>query len=120
MAFLYHVDNEGTVLNCWELGDKALLVGRADFATVPVQDSSVSRSHFLVLRESAEFFVVDLESQNGTLLNGEEVSGRRLHHGDVIQAGNSLFLFSCERQPAFAFPFLAAANVPNLAAATAP
>lgn len=104
MAFLYHMDGDGTLARCWEVKDKPLLVGRGDFANASVPDSSMSRSHFLVLKESGEFFAVDLESQNGTWIEGRKISGHRLHHGDVLQAGSSLFLFSQGPTPALMAP----------------
>jgi adenylate cyclase len=94
MAFLYHLDPDGTLAQCWELPERPLLVGRGEFVNACVSDSSLSRAHFLVLREAGDFFVVDLESENGTWVSGQRVSGRRLHQGDVIRAGESLFFFS--------------------------
>ncbi len=94
MAFLYHLEQDGSVAQFWEVADRPLLVGRGEFATACVADESLSRAHFLILCEGKEFFVVDLESQNGTWMDGAPVYGRRLHEGDVIQAGASVFRFS--------------------------
>lgn len=94
MAYLFHLDGDGSVAQFWEVSDRPLLVGRGDFASACVADGSLSRAHFLILREGPEFFVVDLDSQNGTRMGGVPVSGRRLHEGDVIEAGESMFRFS--------------------------
>jgi len=97
MAFLYHLDKDGGLAQFWDVSERPLLVGRGEFAGACVADEALSRAHFLILREGNEFFVVDLESQNGTWMNGAPVSGRRLHEGDLIQAGESTFQFSRER-----------------------
>lgn len=94
-AFLYYLDFEGTPTQGWTISDKPLIVGRGDVATACVADDSLSRSHFMVVAEAGEYFLVDLESQNGTWMDGHAVSGRKLHSGDLIRAGKSLFLFAC-------------------------
>jgi pSer/pThr/pTyr-binding forkhead associated (FHA) protein len=94
MAFLYEILSDGTLGEFWTLGEKPAVVGRGEFADIYVEDGALSRSHFLVVREGQGFFVVDLDSQNGTWLGRERVSGRRLRSGDVIQAGQSRFCFS--------------------------
>jgi pSer/pThr/pTyr-binding forkhead associated (FHA) protein len=94
MAFLYHLEKDGSVAQFWEVSEGPLLVGRGDFAGACIADESLSRAHFLILREAKEFFVVDLESQNGTWMNGVPISGHRLHEGDIIRAGESSFQFS--------------------------
>lgn len=94
MAFFYHLDGDGTLAQCWEILEKPLLVGRGEFVNACVADYSLSRAHFLVIHESGDYFVVDLDSANGTWINGQRVSGRRLHQGDVVRAGESMFFFS--------------------------
>ncbi len=68
--------------------------GRGTNADVYVDDESLSRGHFLVTHEGHEYFVIDLGSENGTWVRGEKVTAKRLAHGDVIRAGQSLFYFS--------------------------
>src|SRR5262249_40763868 len=68
-------------------------VGRDQTAGIFLEDRSASRRHCLIRREGAQFKVVDLESRNGTFVNGLPVTERRLEDGDEIRIGNSLFTF---------------------------
>ena len=100
MACLYQIQADGSLGQCWELGHKPLVIGRDDCADVCVEDDALSRSHFLVVRQGVDFFVADMNSINGTWVDGEQISARKLHPHDVIMAGRSLFYFS--DQPAAA------------------
>ena len=94
MAFLYHIKRDGTPTEFWTVGDKPLVVGRGDAVDAFVDDDSLSRHHFLVAREGADFFVIDLDSRNGILVNGERMSAHKLRPQDLIAAGASFFCFS--------------------------
>jgi len=56
-------------------------------------DPFVSREHCVIRESDGEFVLEDLESQNGTFVNGVPVRRRTLNHGDQVQAGGSVFLF---------------------------
>jgi len=74
--------------------DKVFAVGRApDVNTLEVEDPTMSSQHFKVVPKDGEFFVVDLETTNGTWVNHDRVSVRRLQPGDVIRAGTAEFEF---------------------------
>lgn len=94
VAYLYHIKPDGTPTEFWELGDKPLLVGRGDAVDAFVDDDSLSRHHFLVAREGADFFVIDLDSRNGITVNGERMSTHKLRPQDLIAAGGSFFCYS--------------------------
>ena len=65
-----------------------LVLGRSQHASIRIQDDSVSRRHARVVRESDDsYYVQDMDSHNGTLLNGEKISKAPLKHGDRIQLG---------------------------------
>jgi pSer/pThr/pTyr-binding forkhead associated (FHA) protein len=66
-------------------------------------DTLASRTHFRIKRER-DYFVLEDSSRNGTWVNGERIGklGRRLYHGDVIEAGNAeitLFLSDDAKTP---------------------
>src|SRR5579864_7109847 len=70
-----------------------LSLGRDASNGLPINDPSVSRRHCLIHREGGGFKLRDLESRNGTLVNGETVTDRWLHHLDEIAVGDSVFRF---------------------------
>ena len=74
-------------------------LGRDPTNAVAVVDPSVSRKHCLLRREDERFQIRDLDSRNGTLVNGLAVKEQWLHHGDEIATGDSLFLFLLEDDP---------------------
>jgi transcriptional regulator with GAF, ATPase, and Fis domain len=70
-----------------------LSLGRDASNGLPISDPSVSRRHCLIRREGSGFKVSDLDSRNGTLVNGEPVKDHWLHHLDEIAVGDSVFRF---------------------------
>ena len=69
-------------------------LGRDPTNAVAVADASVSRKHCLLRREEdGRFQIKDLDSRNGTLVNGLAVKEQWLRHGDEIATGDSVFLF---------------------------
>src|SRR5579883_1642614 len=75
-----------------------LSVGRDASNGLPIGDPSVSRRHCLIYRENGGFKVRDLDSRNGTLVNGEVVADRWLHHLDEITIGDSVFRFLIDEE----------------------
>jgi serine phosphatase RsbU (regulator of sigma subunit) len=72
-------------------------IGRSRESDIFLPDQWLSRHHAEILRREVNFFLHDLGSKNGTLLNGEPVHGdRRLRHGDVITLGEHVLTFSVE------------------------
>jgi len=72
-------------------------LGRDPTNAVSVVDPSVSRKHCLFRREEdGRIQIKDLESRNGTLVNGLPVKEHWLRHGDEIATGDSVFLFLVE------------------------
>ena len=75
------------------LENEAVTFGRSSDAIICFDDPNASRKHFSIEKLEAEYQLVDLNSHNGTYLNGEKISRRRLNFGDHIQAGSTLFSF---------------------------
>jgi adenylate cyclase len=70
------------------------IVGRHEKCDLRLVDSMVSRNHCLILIEGKRFVVKDLESRNGTWVNGRRIKNRRhLKSGDIIQIGPFRLLF---------------------------
>jgi Nif-specific regulatory protein len=80
------------------LPDGEATVGRDPANVVAVADPSVSRKHCLLRREDGRFQIKDLDSRNGTIVNGVPVKEQWLRHGDEIATGDSIFLFLVEEE----------------------
>jgi transcriptional regulator with GAF, ATPase, and Fis domain len=74
--------------------DGPLSLGRDTANEVMIGDSAVSRKHCTISPVSPDTYEVsDLESHNGTFVNGIQVTRRPIRHGDRIRIGTSEFLF---------------------------
>ncbi len=79
------------------LPDGEATLGRDPTNAVAVADASVSRKHCMLRQEEdGRFQIKDLDSRNGTLVNGLAVKEQWLRHGDEIATGDSVFLFLLE------------------------
>ena len=68
-------------------------IGREPSNEISVLDSSVSRRHCLIRKEGEGFQIRDLESRNGTFVNGVPLKERTLENADQIQIGSSVLVF---------------------------
>jgi uncharacterized protein len=73
--------------------------GRHQSCDCRLPGKTVSREHFAIERNNGKFFLVDLESVNGTFANGERVSWVELKDGDTIRAGSYSLLFEEAAEP---------------------
>lgn len=70
------------------------VIGRGDTSNVQIIDDSISRKHCVIYKENAAFRVKDLESKNGTWINGIQVrESTPIVNGDIIQLGEKEFIF---------------------------
>lgn len=70
-----------------------LSIGRDPTNDVVIPDALVSRRHARIVFDGQEYLFHDCESSNGSLLNGDRVSERKLSDGDVLWLGASRLLF---------------------------
>ena len=80
----------------FSLEDAEFSVGRNPSNRLSVSDPSLSRQHCVIFLRDGQYQIRDLESRNGSFVNGVPVRERTLADGDEIQIGNSLFLFLAE------------------------
>ena len=75
-------------------GDKALRLGRSPDNDIILRDPATSGHHARVERRGDQFWIVDLGSTNGTLVNGEPIQEKELSNGDRITIGQNAVNFS--------------------------
>jgi hypothetical protein len=73
-------------------------IGREEGNVLRLNDERVSRFHAKIQFDNNEIIITDLESTNGTRVNGNVVQIRRLQAGDRIGVGRSLLLFGSEAE----------------------
>lgn len=78
------------------------IFGRGSNCDVVLTEKKASRKHFEVRRQGLSFFLKDLNSANGTVVNGSAVTEAELVAGDQIQVGESKIQFSIENKDFFA------------------
>ena len=79
----------------WPLLEDESSVGRVETNAIVINDTTVSSKHARILRSTEGFWLEDLKSRNGTFVNGERVTAKRLlADRDVIRFGRVIFTFN--------------------------
>jgi pSer/pThr/pTyr-binding forkhead associated (FHA) protein len=87
------VKYQGTVIREMELQGAELTIGRKGENDLSIEDPSVSGRHAKIVKIQSVFFVEDLHSTNGTLVNNKPIDRHQLQDTDVIMIGNHRLLF---------------------------
>ncbi len=82
----------------YEIVAEETLIGRNPTTDITLLDEGISREHALILfdPDSGSYTLEDLQSTNGTRVNGKKVRSQPLQDGDELQVGSTLFQFSLE------------------------
>jgi hypothetical protein len=77
----------------WTLASDNVVIGRGEECDIVVPERQVSRQHIRIYKEDDAYFIEDLESKNGTWVNGQQLKGvRRLYDNDKIQLALAITL----------------------------
>jgi hypothetical protein len=86
--------NSGHVERVYELSDEQVTIGRREDCAVCLTGNTVSRRHAQIRYLSGQYFISDLNSTNGTLLNNEATVGEeQLRDRDEISIGVYKLIF---------------------------
>ncbi|HJZ91666.1 MAG TPA: GGDEF domain-containing protein [Gemmataceae bacterium] len=78
------------------LGEKPLIVGRGEDCDIRVLDTSVSRRHVRIEKIGDDYFVLDMQSTNGSYVNDKQsLAGEPIpmRDGDYLRVGNCIFRY---------------------------
>lgn len=75
-----------------------ITIGREEGNAVQLNDERISRFHIKIQEDQDKLVLTDLESTNGTRVNGEQVQLRILRYGDVISVGRSVLRYGTQEQ----------------------
>ena len=84
----------GSLKGCiFPLTENEASIGRESASSLALRHNSVSRRHCLIRRNGNEFLICDLDSHNGTFVNGVPVKEQALVHADQIKIGSIALIF---------------------------
>ena len=102
MAKLLHTKNDA-VLSEFTLEEGVTSIGRGPVNAIRLDDLAVSSQHVEIrvlpnryMHSIKDIEMEDLQSTNGTFINGKKAANERLRHGDVIQIGTHQFKLVCD------------------------
>lgn len=77
----------------WTMTEDQIILGRDETCDVVLAERQVSRQHIRIFRDGNRYFIEDLQSKNGTWVNGQRLEGmRELGDGDEIHVALALRL----------------------------
>lgn len=69
------------------IDSQPFVFGREKSCSVTIQDDSASRRHSEIVQQGDDWYIVDLNSTNGTWVNEQRIQSQKLHAGDCIRVG---------------------------------
>lgn len=85
-AWLEGMTGSGVKGRVWELAERTV-IGRSADCDVRLEDAAVSRHHAEVAWNMVAYELRDLASQNGSFVNGQQVSRQPIYDGDLLEFG---------------------------------
>lgn len=93
-ACVVHIYPTGSDMGTrYELSEEAVVLGRGADCDIRINDNSVSRKHARIQPGADGFYAVDLQSTNGTFVNDNPISIRKLCDGDYLRVGNCIYRY---------------------------
>jgi pSer/pThr/pTyr-binding forkhead associated (FHA) protein len=80
----------------FEIATPDVIIGRTPTSDLTLVDEGISREHAVISWDADHFSIEDLQSTNGTRVNGKRIRSVELQDGDQIQIGRTLFTFRLE------------------------
>jgi pSer/pThr/pTyr-binding forkhead associated (FHA) protein len=89
------IKNGGFEGMAFDLTAAETLIGRNPTTDITLLDEGISREHAIILYDADQqcYEIEDLESTNGTKVNGRRIRNVALNTGDEIQIGHTVFAF---------------------------
>jgi pSer/pThr/pTyr-binding forkhead associated (FHA) protein len=84
---------DGTVMAEYNMNKERYTIGRLPDNDIRIDNPAVSGHHSLIINILNDSFLEDLNSTNGTYVNGKLIKKHALQHGDVITAGHHQLRF---------------------------
>ncbi|MDO9288173.1 MAG: FHA domain-containing protein [Thermodesulfovibrionales bacterium] len=88
------------VLKEIQLDKEVIIIGRNPDNDIHIDNPAVSGSHAKIINEGGRIFIEDMNSTNGTFINGKKISKSALNNNDIITVGKHTLVFSGPSQAA--------------------
>ncbi len=76
-----------------EVDKRRIVLGRSKDCDIQLADPNVSRRHAEVRQEGSAYWLIDLDSTNGSQVNGHRTARAKLESGDVLTLGSTELVF---------------------------
>ncbi|MDH4449297.1 MAG: FHA domain-containing protein [Rhodoferax sp.] len=90
------VSIDDVVIKEVSITDAKTTLGRRPYNDVVIDNLAVSGEHALLTLQGADYFLEDLNSTNGTYINGKAIKRQRLSYGDAIEIGKYVIKFMAD------------------------
>jgi pSer/pThr/pTyr-binding forkhead associated (FHA) protein len=87
-------NSEGVDRVTHELGRDIVMIGHAPSNQIIIDHPKVSAQHAMLVKTRASYSLKDLNSTNGTQINGDFVTAAKLKDGDTIRFGSVIAVFA--------------------------
>jgi len=111
------VSIDGVVIKEVQLTKDRTTLGRRPYNDVVIDNLAVSGEHAVFQMTGNDVFVEDLNSTNGTYVNGKAAKKQQLHHGDSVEVGKYKIRFVSEADDGFEKTMAVKSVVPATSAA---
>lgn len=98
--YRYYLVPQDNLMEKIYLTKTSTVLGRADTSDIVIANSDVSGRHCILDIQTRGVFILDLDSTNGTFVNGNLVRDGYLNPGDRIELGPCLYVINRETLPA--------------------
>jgi predicted component of type VI protein secretion system len=83
----------------FELTGPEMTVGRLEDNQIQLEHASVSGHHAVLTLDEQDYALKDLDSTNGSRVNGEKITTQKLRRNDIVRLGNIELLYDSENAP---------------------
>src|SRR5476651_2425959 len=83
----------------FDLSGAEITMGRVEDNKIQIEHASVSGHHAMLKLDALDYVIKDLDSTNGTRINGERITQQKLRRNDILRLGNIELLYDSEHAP---------------------
>jgi len=94
--FFIILSQNGNYLEEFLINKKRLHIGRHSDNDIRIKSDKISRQHAIIIYHENDFFIRDMNSKNGTFINGKRIDMQQLVDGEKIRMGDYTLIFKAK------------------------